>query len=289
MSVARDHPVRLFLVGCPRSGTTLLRALLSAHPLVASFPETHFFPKVVTSNRRGRLGLASRRAGEAIEYLIGLGLLEPSEGSPQPLTVRGHARLLAKTLDTAAHQSGSSHWLEKTPGHLRYVREIERHIPGSKIIHMVRSGPAVIASLHEAHRLRPDIWGPSPTISELVGIWRSDLWRSRASVGRPNHHFVSYERLVADPAGVLQRLCRFVELPADAATLDQMLSDFPSAGLQSTGSVRDPMPWKEDELGAPIQNRNARKFQTLFTPVEQAEIERAVGREDPIMHSFPFL
>jgi hypothetical protein len=33
---------RLFLVGCPRSGTTLLQSLLAAHPQIASFPESHF-------------------------------------------------------------------------------------------------------------------------------------------------------------------------------------------------------------------------------------------------------
>ncbi|MGL4503377.1 MAG: sulfotransferase family protein, partial [Planktothrix sp.] len=34
---------RIFLVGCPRSGTTLLQSLLAAHPQIASFPESHFF------------------------------------------------------------------------------------------------------------------------------------------------------------------------------------------------------------------------------------------------------
>jgi hypothetical protein len=263
---------------------------------VASFPETHFFEHVARAQRwrhggwRRRVGLPLRDAHRAIDRLIALGVVQPGrQAGREPRTVGEYATVLADALDDVARKSGASHWLEKTPGHLRYVREIERHIPGSKIIHMIRSGPAVIASLHEAHRVRPDIWGPSPAVSRLVGVWRSDLRRSRACVGRPNHHFISYERLVADPADVLRRLCRFVELPADAATLHQMLSDFPSAGLRSTGSVRDPMPWKEDELGAPIQNRNARKFQTLFTPAERAEIERAVAREDPIMHSFPFL
>ncbi|MGC1525664.1 MAG: sulfotransferase, partial [Phormidesmis sp.] len=34
---------RLFLVGCARSGTTLLQSLLASHPGVASFPESNFF------------------------------------------------------------------------------------------------------------------------------------------------------------------------------------------------------------------------------------------------------
>jgi hypothetical protein len=287
--------VRIFLVGCPRSGTTLLQSLLFAHPRVISFPETHFFPKVVTSNRRGRLGLASRQAGEAIEYLIGLDLLGPGEASRQPLTVRGHARLLTKTLDAAAHRSGSSHWLEKTPNHVHYLREIERHVPNAKIVHMIRSGEAVVASLQEAALKRPDVW-PRRSIRELLEVWRSDLHRSRSRVGRPNHAFVSYERLVAHPHSVLRTLCAFLELPVDDAVVDRMVSDHAVTGTQIAGYVRltesgptrEAEPWKAD-LDAPIRNRNAGKFPTVFTPGERAEIERAVGREEPVMNSFPFL
>ena len=36
---------RVFIVGCPRSGTTLLQAMLASHETVYSFPETHFFKK----------------------------------------------------------------------------------------------------------------------------------------------------------------------------------------------------------------------------------------------------
>jgi hypothetical protein len=34
---------RIFLVGAPRSGTTILQSLLAAHPEVISFPESKFF------------------------------------------------------------------------------------------------------------------------------------------------------------------------------------------------------------------------------------------------------
>ena len=40
---AKAAPLRVFLVGVPRSGTTLLQSMLAAHPDIASFTESHFF------------------------------------------------------------------------------------------------------------------------------------------------------------------------------------------------------------------------------------------------------
>ena len=42
----RTVSTRVFLVGCPRSGTTLLQCLLAANSHLASFPETHFFERM---------------------------------------------------------------------------------------------------------------------------------------------------------------------------------------------------------------------------------------------------
>jgi hypothetical protein len=262
---------------------------------VVSFPETHFFSKVVTPNRRGRIGLASRQAGDAIEYLIGLGLLTRDARTRRPLTVRGYARLLRSTLDSAASQAGTSHWLEKTPNHLHYVGEIERYIRNAKMIHMIRSGRAVVASLYQVSREHPDVWGPQ-SIDALTETWRSDLHRSRSCIGRRNHAFVSYERLVADPRSVLRRLCAFLDLPLDDATLERMLTEHAAMGAQTAGYVRvtpagprrRAEPWKDD-LNSPLRNRNTPKFEALFTSGEQEVIGHAVAREDATIESFPFL
>src|SRR3954454_2013220 len=42
-----------FVVGIARSGTTLLRLMLDAHPELAIPPETHFLPQVVRAERNG--------------------------------------------------------------------------------------------------------------------------------------------------------------------------------------------------------------------------------------------
>src|SRR5206468_2427680 len=151
----------------------------------------------------------------------------------------------------------------------------------------IRSGQAVVASLHEARQVRPDKWGEPTASPNLVRIWHSAVRRSQSCVGLPNHAFVSYERLVADPAGVMRRLCAFLELPLDAETLDRMLNEYAAADAQARSGRGEPA-WHGGVSG-PIENRNTRKFQTLFTPEEQAAINRAVARDDTIMESFPFL
>ncbi|MEQ8960988.1 MAG: sulfotransferase [Coleofasciculus sp. C2-GNP5-27] len=63
MDKIRTLKERIFLVGCPRSGTTLLQSLLAAHPQIASFPESHFFRHLIPEfePKRRLLGLSSRR------------------------------------------------------------------------------------------------------------------------------------------------------------------------------------------------------------------------------------
>jgi Sulfotransferase family len=291
-----DRPVRVFLVGSPRSGTTLLRALLAAHSQVASFPETHFFDNVVRAEGwrhggwRRRLGIPLPDAPNAIDRLVALGIVEPNQIAVRhpPATIREYAELLTEALDEVARASHASHWLEKTPDHLHYVREIERYIPGSRIVHMIRSGRAVVASLFDAQRTRPDIWGQPRTISNLVKAWGSDLRRSRACIGRPNHTFVSYERLVADPGAVMGRLCPCLRLPADESTVERMLRDYPLAGMRSTGSVRSPMHW-DGGVAGDIGNRNDAKFYALFSVSERAQIDHALAAEARGVDAFPFL
>ena len=51
---------RLFVVGCPRSGTTLLQCLLGAHSQIISLPETAYFADLISGQRSRRLlGIAS--------------------------------------------------------------------------------------------------------------------------------------------------------------------------------------------------------------------------------------
>jgi len=60
---------RIFLVGCPRSGTTLLQSMLARHDRVFTFPESHLFARSVPSGGLFRMaGLAGRHARCALSW-----------------------------------------------------------------------------------------------------------------------------------------------------------------------------------------------------------------------------
>jgi hypothetical protein len=254
---------RVFLVGAPRSGTTLLQSMLAAHPAVASFPESHFFRHLMRnrSRWRKRLGVGSRAARPSLRTLVEELGLGPGFVPVAAIMLRQYATAFVNALDAASTERGKAVWVEKTPGHLWHVADIERWIPGIKFIHIVRPGPDVIASLYEVTRDYPETWGRPKSIDECIRQWVSDVEITRRNVPRPSHFLVLYDQLLADPRAVVESLCDFLRLPFNHA----MLTEY---GAVSHGLVREWEPWK-GLIGRPLQPPAQRKFAKIFDEEEQ--------------------
>lgn len=254
---------RLFLVGCPRSGTTLLQGLLSAHPQVFSVPESHLYAKLLSSNRfLRRLGFARRDAPERFEALLAsLGL--PSAYF-RSATVRAYLLRLAEELDRATFADGKTVWLEKTPRHLYYTSDIARALPDAKFIHLLRNGHNVVASLYEVTHAYPAVWGGARSVDSCIERWVKDTELSLSYEGNPNHLLVRYETLTENPEACLRRIFDFIGLPFSSA----VHRDYRGAAQRVTapGEV-----WKRSAQRS-IEPTSHRKFIQLFTPEKQAYI-----------------
>ena len=109
---------RIFLVGCPRSGTTMLQTVLAAHPEVQSFPETRLFRSVVSQQPVFKgFGLAPHHAFGRLSEIYAELKLNPGK-LRRRFTVAGYAGDLFARLDETAMAAGKRCWLEKTPDHL---------------------------------------------------------------------------------------------------------------------------------------------------------------------------
>ena len=214
-----DRPI--FVVGCPRSGTTLLQLMLHAHPRIAIPPETRFMLAAYQAreefgdlndagNRRALaswivdrkeskfsdLGLDARQVTE--EIVAG----PPTLGSALGLVFRAYAQRFDKP-----------RWGDKRPGYYKHVPTLLRLFPDAQIVHLVRDARDCVASLKEMSWWKHDFY-------ETVAAWGEAIDYGRQTARRlppGSYHELRYEQLVSDPEHELTALCAFLGEEYDPA------------------------------------------------------------------------
>ncbi|MGL4503386.1 MAG: sulfotransferase family protein [Planktothrix sp.] len=259
----------IFIVGCPRSGTTLLQSLLAAHSEIASFPETKFFEYLVPEYepRRMAFGITSRRVSPMLKKLFQeIGRPEVANNLPKlPLFMGQYTRKFFKLINEIIQESGKSIFLEKTPVHLHYINYIEKFLNTPKFLHIVRNGSDVTASLYEAAHKDLKTWGSEfRTVDGCINYWIQDIEVTRQNLHKPNHFLVRYEQLVEEPKTVLEKVCQFIGVEFT----ENMLEDYRQVSQQL---IRDRETWKATVSGD-IQNANSQKFYKVFDAAQQQYI-----------------
>jgi hypothetical protein len=191
------RPPPIFVVGCPRSGTTLLRLILDSHPNISCGPETHFlidFESIVG------------RHWYRIEMF--------KFGKPY-----WHAKI-AEFFDSFqreyANARGKSRWADKTPTYSKRLPFLNDLFPDAQFIHLIRDPHDVVAS----HRSR---WGYKAAARCALQKWHRYVTMARA-FGRTlppgRYHEVRYENLVSGPEPTTRALIEFLGEAWDPVILD---------------------------------------------------------------------
>jgi hypothetical protein len=219
MTVDRTINRRIFVVGVPRSGTTLVQSLLAAHSDMTSFTESHLFDRHFTLMPIGAgVALTKNPARRLREFVAeneeplseGLDRLEVGGRWPLglriflPLRTREVFTRIVGVLDELALRRERSGWIEKTPRHLRYTPWIQSICarPRPIVVHVVREGLEVVASLREAS----ESWERAYDLEACVRRWNADVGFSLRRATAPNNHVVFYEELTSEPRLTLTRL-----------------------------------------------------------------------------------
>src|ERR1700735_4327512 len=127
----------VFLVGCPRSGTTWLQIILGSHPQIATVRETHLFDRYLSDLYARYESEAQKLGRDGLRIL----LTEPRFD----LLCRGFADgVLA---EIAATKPGCQVGLEKTASQIWSTQLMQRLYPEAYFLHIVRDPRAVVASM----------------------------------------------------------------------------------------------------------------------------------------------
>src|SRR6516162_2397833 len=140
----------VFVLGAPRSGTTLLyHMLLSAGGFAAFRAETHVFD--LLGPRFGDLGKLRNRRRLLRQWLhtksFRVSGLDVARAEDLVLNqCHGRGDFLRKIMEEIARSQQVDRWAECTPDHLLYLPEIKKEIPDALIIHIIRDGRDVAVS-----------------------------------------------------------------------------------------------------------------------------------------------
>jgi len=226
----------VFVVGYPKTGTTLLLGLLDGHPQLVVVPgETRWFtdPEPTLAQLHGRwIRYLVNPSGQEPFWLLG------SPGGDEDPYLAFTARLLAlaaahpeRDLLTALvatfgeNAAGARAWVEKTPLHVFQVDRIRGWFPAARFVQVVRDPRATVAAIRRfaRHGWRTDV-------DETVdGVARALVQAEEAprTYGRDVYLVVRYEDVVAAAERELRRVADFVGIDWSDSLLRPTLAGVP--------------------------------------------------------------
>jgi hypothetical protein len=208
-------PAPIFIVGCPRSGTGLVRNLLRSHPNL-SFPrESHFIVPFYRAygdprTEREAIDLATRILAT---YWIRRWRLDV--GPERFGGFRSFREVTSLLFELYAQREGKPRWGDKTPHYVTGIATLVELFPDARVIHIVRDGRDVALSWLDT-QLEPG------NLYTAAVEWRARVTAGRLAgsrLPRQNYLEVQYETVLSDLPAAMRTICEFVGEPYTDAVL----------------------------------------------------------------------
>jgi len=255
----------LFIVGSPRSGTTMLQVLLGSHPQVATSVELTFFDEYVAT----WLERWAHEKAVMDQYGFRRGLPTvwtdaDMEGFLLEFLTRAYSRVIERA-------PGRTHVLDKNPHYSGHVHLIKRLLPGARFIHMVRDGRDVACSLRAATAMGFRF----QTLAEAGTLWRDSVLKAReAAVYTGDYLELRYEDFLGERTAHYEQVLEFCGLRADSEWIARTLEENTFEKMKDRHAMGDP----EAKAGKThYQQGQAGRWQREFTPGDRYAFDRIAG------------
>lgn len=265
----------IFVVGAPRSGTTLLQRMLRSHPRICSpTGESHFIVPLLRDearfgdltqreNLRALLRTMHARWDEFLDTDLH-GMRFDVEKTAQAIHDR-HAKDMVGFLDTLfrlnAEGEGKARWLDKTPYYILHIPTLVAAFPDAQFVHIIRDGRDAALSMHErASEIRVF------NTSACACLWQRYVETGRQEgrkLGSDQYHEFRYEDMLDDPVTTVKKLCDFLGEEYSDRVIDFQKSTDPKS--------RTPL------LKQGLQGGNREKWRSSMTPRQIRTFEAIAG------------
>lgn len=184
-----DKKTIIFIVGTPRSGTTLLQQMMASNFELSTSEETHFYRHYHKYPFTGGF-LNTRKLGISLSKIL-------------PCTpinkIYIRRQVFGDVVSRRLDMDENTVFVEKTPMHLQYLNEIESDLKNCfnlVFVHIFRRKYENVRSLYIAAQRNPKAWSGQRSVGKCVKRWQKDMKIHLCNIGTPNHYFVSYENIV---------------------------------------------------------------------------------------------
>ncbi|MDX2473229.1 MAG: sulfotransferase, partial [Candidatus Krumholzibacteria bacterium] len=222
----------IFVVGAPRTGTTLTMGILNKHSQVHLYNEVHYSERIYDTMPNDGI-LDSTELEKAAGRLLKLSPWKKGAGSSdsdlshlisaaQNFGGR-HSSIFEAFLTGESHAHGKVIWGDSSPQDVLYIARLKRWYPDAKFIGVVRDPRGFLASYKNYYRKELKSYRNrfNPLANSL--LWRSymrSLQSAKSSKLGPDVHLLHYEDLVRSPEPEIQRMCSFLGIPYEESMLE---------------------------------------------------------------------
>ena len=247
----------IFVGGCGRSGTTLIRVILDSHPHIACGPEL-------------RAGFAALRLWEEYNTTY-TGALSEHLLTPGDINAM-FARLITSLMDNYRKAQDKLRSAEKSPNNVFFFQHLHAIFPESPLIHVIRDGRDVVCSLLSMDwvdgRGQPIEY--TRDAGKAAEFWVSAIRAGRLALSHPTmknrYREVRYEDIINDPEPTLKGLFEFIGEPWDPAVLEFHRKDRYLGRHSST-----------DQVSKPIYKSAMARWQKDLSKADKDKVKQVAG------------
>ena len=202
------------IVGCGRSGSTLLRSILDAHGSISLPHETGFFARIAC----GSFGVGDTSLEQKLDVIMSKWWVgDMSTTAPKIKEQLGGREaswrnLFVAFLASLPNPSDVTTFGEKTIRHINYVHQILDEFPACRVIQVIRDPRASFASFRR-------VKVGSNQVSQFVNDWSDAVGVDKAFAENERYLRVKFEDLVSNVEAVSAEICDFLDVDFDPAML----------------------------------------------------------------------